>query len=278
MSKLKFDRIGYWSEIKLDIIREYAQAYSTIFNAERQTRFSHVYIDAFAGAGIHLSKTGDEEILGSPLIALNTDPSFREYHFIDLDGSKVDHLRSLVGSRPDVCIYQGDCNVVMLDEVLPKVQYKDYRRGLCLLDPYGLHLNWQVIQTAGQMQTIDLFLNFPIMDMNMNVIWHRPEKADVSDVARMNAFWGDETWRNIAYEVEQTLFGPEEKKAPNETIAKAFRQRLVDVAGFARVPPPIPMRNTQGAIVYYLFFASQNQAGERIAQAIFNKYRDRGSV
>jgi len=25
---MKFDTIGYWSEIKLEIIREYAQAYS----------------------------------------------------------------------------------------------------------------------------------------------------------------------------------------------------------------------------------------------------------
>jgi len=29
-SKLQFDEIGYWSEIKLDIIKEYAAAYSTM--------------------------------------------------------------------------------------------------------------------------------------------------------------------------------------------------------------------------------------------------------
>jgi hypothetical protein len=63
-----------------------------------------------------------------------------------------------------------------------------------------------------------------------------------------------------------------------QAVAEAFRQRLVDVGGFARVPPPIPMRNVQGGTVYYLFFASQNEAGERIARSIFNKYRDRGAV
>jgi three-Cys-motif partner protein len=275
---LKFDEIGYWSEIKLDIIREYAKAYSTIFGAQRQARFYHVFIDAFAGAGIHLSKTREEAILGSPLIALNTEPPFREYHFIDLDGSKANHLRSLIGNRPDVQVYPGDCNRIMLEHVLPTIRYEDFRRGLCLLDPYGLHLNWEVIRMAGQMETIDLFLNFPIMDINMNVVWHRPENVDADDIARMNAFWGDDTWRQVAYEVEQTLFGPKERKAPNESIAEAFRQRLADVGGFARVPPPIPIRNTRGAIVYYLFFASQNEAGERIARAIFNKYRDQGAV
>ena len=54
--KLKLDEIGYWSEIKLDIIREYAKAYSTILAAQEKPRFHHVYIDAFAGAGVHLSK------------------------------------------------------------------------------------------------------------------------------------------------------------------------------------------------------------------------------
>lgn len=33
MTASLFDEIGYWSEIKLDIIREYAQAYSTILSA-----------------------------------------------------------------------------------------------------------------------------------------------------------------------------------------------------------------------------------------------------
>jgi len=31
--RLKLDEIGYWSEIKLDIIGEYAKAYSTILTA-----------------------------------------------------------------------------------------------------------------------------------------------------------------------------------------------------------------------------------------------------
>ena len=35
------------------------------------------------------------------------------------------------------------------------------------------------------------------------------------------------------------------------------------------------MRNTQGAVVYYLFFASQNLTGNKIAEHIFKKYRNR---
>jgi hypothetical protein len=46
-----FDQIGNWSEINLEIIRKYAAAYSTILSKQRGLH--HVYIDAFAGPGVH---------------------------------------------------------------------------------------------------------------------------------------------------------------------------------------------------------------------------------
>jgi three-Cys-motif partner protein len=276
--KLKLDEIGYWSEIKLDIIRDYAKAYSTILAAQERPPLYHVYIDAFAGAGVHLSKTREGEIPGSPQIAVATEPPFREYHFIDLDGTKVQNLRSLFQGRSNVRIYEGDCNRIMLEQVFPQVRYEDYRRGLCLLDPYGLHLDWEIIRGAGQMKAFDVFLNFPIMDMNMNVFWKNPEGVVEADISRMNAFWGDDSWRKVAYREEQTLFGPVEEKNANETIAEAFRERLRKVAGFSNVPPPIPMRNTTGATVYYLYFASQKPVAQNIVNHIFDKYRNRGAV
>src|SRR5208282_4986307 len=126
----------------------YAKAYSTILSAQARPRLHHVYIDAFAGAGVHISKTTGDEVPGSPAIAIHTDPPFREYHFIDLDGGRMDNLRNLFPNRENVHFYEGDCNRIMLDQVLPLVRYEDYRRGLCLLDPYGLHLDWNVIFTA----------------------------------------------------------------------------------------------------------------------------------
>jgi hypothetical protein len=62
-------------------------------------------------------------------------------------------------------------------------------------------------------------------------------------------------------------------KADNETIAEAFRKRLQDVAKFTYVPPPLAMRNDTNAVVYYLYFASQNPKGGKIVEDIFNSYR-----
>jgi three-Cys-motif partner protein len=271
MAKLKFDEIGYWSEIKLDIIKGYAQAFSTIL--AKQPYLKHVYVDAFAGAGKHISKTTRELIPGSPLNALNVEPPFGEYHFIDIEKTRVEALRAISKEREGVYVYEGNCNTILIEEVFPKVQWKDYRRGLCILDPYGLDLNWEVLRKSGEMKSIEIFLNFPVMDMNRNVFWRNPEKADKADIDRMNIFWGDESWREVVYEAVPDLFGEQLVKTDNETVAEAFRSRLKSVAGFKFVPKPLPMKNTKGAIVYYLFFASHNEVGQKIATHIFNQYR-----
>ena len=69
---MPFDDIGAWSEIKLEIISKYAAAYSMILT--RQRGLHHVYIDAFAGAGVHLARSTGEYVPGSPLNALLVEP------------------------------------------------------------------------------------------------------------------------------------------------------------------------------------------------------------
>jgi len=88
----------------------------------------------------------------------------------------------------------------------------------------------------------------------------------------MTRFWGDESWRQIAYSTTGNLFGEPEKES-NDTIAEAFRERLIKMAGFKRVPEPLPMRNSRGAVVYYLFFASMVDVAEDIVNDIFRKHR-----
>lgn len=248
-----------------------------ILNARKNPTLYHLYIDAFAGAGVHISKRTGDFVKGSPLNALLLKPPFQEYHLIDLDKDKVHLLKSMAATYPgmNVHIHEGNCNEILLRDVFPHARYEDYKRALCLLDPYGLHLNWEVLLTAGQMKSIEVFLNFPVADMNRNVLWRNPDKVEQEQADRMTAFWGDASWRQVAYDTTNNLFGYEEKTS-NEDIAQAFKKRLKNVAGFKYVPDPIPMRNSKGAIVYYLFFATGKKPADDIVTFIFNKYRDRG--
>ena len=273
--KAPFDEIGYWSEIKLEIIREYAAAYSKIMTAQESPSLHHVYIDAFAGAGVHVSRTSGEFVPGSPLNALLVRPPFKHYYFIDIKAVKVQSLDEIAGQRADVDVFHGDCNEILLKCVFPQVRYERYERGLCLLDPYRLQLDWQVIQAAGQSRCIEIFLNFPVLDMN--VLWRNPEGVSSRNLRRMDRYWGDGSWRDIAYSKVAGLFGDIEEKASTDAVVAAFRQRLKEKAGFLYVPEPIPMRNTKGAILYYLYFASQKPVAAKIVRDIFNKYRDWGA-
>jgi three-Cys-motif partner protein len=284
MQDSAIDEIGPWSEVKLAIIREYGAAYSTILS--KQPWAKHIYIDAFSGPGVCLSRTSKEFVAGSPLNALLVKPPFSEYHLIDINGDKVSMLKAIVkASESELLIgqqsikyYEGDCNRELLDKVFPLIAADNRRRALCILDPYGLHLHWDVIKTAGQSRRVDMFLNFPLMDINRNVLHKDPKTVDPADLDRMNRFWGDSSWREVVYDKNTDLFGMEceEKTSSNSQLSAAFRKRIRDVAGFEQVPEPMPMRNSIGRVVYYLYFASQKAVAMHIVRDIFRKYRNIG--
>jgi three-Cys-motif partner protein len=279
MSKkaLRLDEIGYWSEIKLDIVKKYASAYSRILATQSLIK-SHVYIDAFAGAGTHILKATGQTIPGSPVNAMAIEPPFSELHLIDLDGTRTAELKRLASDDKRVTVHEGDCNEILLRDVFPRCQYADYRRALCLLDPYGLNVSWEVLRTAGQMKSIEVFYNFMIMDANMNVFMRDPSKVTRKQAARMDAVWGDTSWRTAAYRKTEDLFGETEEKATNDDIAEAFRQRLKTVGGFGYVPSPMPIRNSRGAVVYYLYFATPKAVAAEIVNDIFEKYKNLGEA
>jgi three-Cys-motif partner protein len=187
MSTSDLDVIGFWSEVKLEIVRDYAKEYSKILSKDDRIS-KHLYVDAFAGAGVHISKTTGEFVPGSPLNALNVSPPFSEYHFIDLDEKRVEDLQRLAEGNQAVKVHHGDCNEVLINDVLPRARFEDYARALCLLDPYALSVDWRVLEMAGKMRSVEVFYNFMIMDANMNVLWKNPGDVPQQQLDRMMRF------------------------------------------------------------------------------------------
>jgi len=274
---MKLDEIGIWSEIKLDIIKEYANTFTTIMKSQEWCK-GYVYIDAFAGPGIHISRQTGEFVQGSPLNALEIDNPFTEYHYIDIDKEKAETLKRLTGDRTNINIYQEDCNEVLVKKILPTLQYESKKRALCILDPYGLHLHWETIITAAKLRTTEIFLNFPLMDMNRNVLHKDLLSADPDQIERMNKFCGTDEWQEILYEEAKqlSLFGDADRiKIVNSNIKLGEwfkKERLQKVAGFKLVPEPMLMRNSKGGPLFFLFFASHNETGKKIVTDIFNKH------
>lgn len=121
------------------------------------------------------------------------------------------------------------------------------------------------------MGSIEIFLNFPLYDMNLNVLWHDPGKVKEHQRARMNAFWGDDSWQEVAYQRQPGLFEETLERTSGREIAEGFRSRLLEVARFKFATKPLPMR-FKNRVLYYLLFASQNENGYKIAQEIFDNY------
>lgn len=269
---VKRDIVGSWTEKKHEILEKYANAYTT---ALKKQPFKTIFVDGFAGAGECISKESGDILRGSPLRALSTKHPFDHYFFVDLDGEKAEHLKTLVGDREDVTIFQGDCNVVLREKIIPIFTYRSKRKGLFFLDPYGLHLRWEVLKEAGESGAIEIFLNFPLYDMNLNVLWKRdPVGQDPRQIARMDAFWGDNSWYEAVYDTAGDLFGhPEKALDANIAVALAFQERLRSKGSFEFVVEPVPMFNSSNSVLYYIFFASNNSLGAKIAKDVLKSYR-----
>lgn len=258
---------GEWSQEKLIALEKYAKAYVTIMKGQR---LSFHYIDAFCGAGVQIDRDTKDLVKGSPIRVLEINPSFHSYNFIDKDGRKTTMIERLRSERfPDrkVRIETGDCN-----EILEKWIWKfsrDWRnRLLCFVDPYGMHIDWKIVEKMGKSKIADLFINFPIMDVNRNALWHDSEKIPVALKARMNRFWGNDDWIRILYSPAKNLFGINEKK-DNPAVAETFCERLKQDAAFKYASRPKSMKNDGGATLYYLIVASQKEVACKIANDIF---------
>ena len=221
-----------WPELKLEIVRRYAAAYSTILS--RQAGLAHYWIDGFAGPDARVPRRAREFAPGSPLNALLVTPPFRHHYLIDLDGERVESLRAAVGKRDDVTLLEGDCNRLLLEDVLPRVRQDDYRRALCVLDPPASHLDWRVIEMAGRLRTIDLFVTLPAGDVH--------------------------GWLAEA---------PRDGAAP-----QAFARRLREEARFANVLEPLPLRDGAGRLAGHLCFASRSDMANQVVEDIFARHRD----
>jgi three-Cys-motif partner protein len=266
------DETDRWPGIKIDILRDYGAVFSEVLS--KRPGLHHVYVEVFGGPGVRLEPFRGSFVPGNPLSALAVRPPFKEYFFVDLDGGRAEALRRLAGDRPDVHVLEGDCNRVLLDEIFPRVREEDYRRGLCVLDPRGLYLEWPVLAAVGRMQTLEIFFELPTKEIDRRVLERDRAGLPVA-LHPMDAMWGDDSWRALALPAEKRIDGGAPAKISLEAIVEDFHRRLVEEAGFKFVPKPMPRVDASGEIAGHLFFASHNVLGGKIVESLFERNAQR---
>jgi three-Cys-motif partner protein len=286
---------GRWTDKKLDLVHKYLQAYTIIFdrNPKAQKLYT-IYLDAFAGTGYRNTPAAPEENLllewdeeetqtflkGSARIALEVEPPFKEYIFIENDqeyARELEHLRNMfLPSRPNIHIHNEKANPFLR----AWLQHTNWRttRAVVFLDPYGMQVDWEIIEAIGRTQAIDLWLLFPL-GVAVNRLLTKSALPPQKWADALTRIFGTNEWQQAFYprKKQLTLFGEEEvqaKQADFESIGQFFLQRLQSV--FTAVAPnPFILTNSKNNPLYWLYFASGNPKGAptavKIARDILGK-------
>ncbi len=272
-----------WTEEKLNRIRKYLVAYTTIMS-KQPYRFA--YIDAFAGTGYRSLKLPESQnelmfpefaekdsvyfLEGSARIALQVRPRFTKYIFIEKDENRFIELKKLKDEFPDV---KGDITLVNADSNV-------YLQGLCnnhswrknravlFLDPFGMQVQWTTIEAVAKTKAIDLWILFPL-GVAVNRLLRKDAKINPAWRQRLDQMFGTDNWYDVFYETKITtnLFGEQvttKKTSDFDAISQYFVERLKSI--FAGVADnPLPLYNSRGNPLYLLCFASGNSKGAKIA-------------
>jgi three-Cys-motif partner protein len=281
---------GDWTEQKLERLQKYLKAYTTIFTKNKRAQnLVPIYVDAFAGTGYRtrpLQLTESLELFeeltepevdnfmkGSARLALEIEPSFQKYIFIEQNTTYVEELQKLQTVFPqkqgNIQIIQGDANSWLKDWC----RSTDWRRhrAVVFLDPYGMQVEWTLIEALAETRAIDLWILFPL-GMAVNRLLTKEREPPPAWEQALTRVFGTEDWRNNFYsqKTEPTLFGDIEvtvKEADFAKIGNFFVKRLKTV--FSEVAEnPLPLRNSRNTPLYLLCFAAGNPRGAKTAVRI----------
>jgi len=272
---------GGWTEKKLEILRKYLESYN---KALKNQPFERVYIDAFAGTGYRqqrerqynielvfeeLEQDESKEFLkGSAKLALEANPSFHRYIFIESDKNKINELEKLGKEHPEkanqIKIVQSDAN----EFIQNYCNDEDWAntRAVLFLDPFATEVEWLTIEAIAKTQCIDVWILFPLMAVN-RLLAKDHEKVCYNC---LNRIFGTKDWFEQFYETQilDNIFGKSvgaiEKVCDFARIGKFYRDRLKTIFSGVAEKPKV-FYNSRGSALFQLFFAAGNAKGAPIA-------------
>jgi three-Cys-motif partner protein len=275
---------GTWSESKLDCVENYARSYLQVM--QKQDWCSLHYVDAFAGRGRQaLSAVGggtdttgaffeepservdaDEFLVGSAIRALRASSgsvrSFDRFHFIDADPSSCSELQERVrlefpNLERSVNVVCGDANGELNDYV-DTVDWKK-TRALVFLDPYGLDVDWGLIERLAATRACDVWYLFPLSGVvrmmkktgNIPLAWE----------AGLDRVFGTHDWSAEFYKPnpQQSLLALDVnlvRDASSDDVVAFLRSRLS--TAFAAVSKAGILRNSKGSPLFALVLGVSN--------------------
>ncbi|MEQ8179165.1 MAG: three-Cys-motif partner protein TcmP [Amphiplicatus sp.] len=290
--------VGPWAREKLELLRRYLEAYTTILRSKNFQDF--YFVDAFAGAGsaplrnleddkngieqfgldIAAFRLGDDDeiayVKGSPRVALEIKHPFTKYIFIEKDAGRSSELVQIANEHAlsdRVEILNGDANTELTRRLLSGAVNWRRNRGIVFLDPFGLQVPWDTISRIAETKALEIIVNFPV---GMAIQRLLPKHGQFSDDQRskLTAYLGSPEWESLLYQEAPDLFGEVKRSkvdASGDKLAMWYRDKIKSAFGHATFPRLIT--NQQGSHLYYLIHAGPKDLGVKIASDVLFKGR-----
>jgi len=285
---------GSWTDDKLERVRKYLVAYAKIM---RNRRYRFAYIDAFAGTGYRPADEPEEHSVslfpelfepetrrfldGSARIALQSEPRFTEYIFVERRRARCEELSFLRNDFPDkaedIHIENEEANSYL--RKLCGARDWSTNRAVLFLDPYGMQVEWATLASLAETRALDLWLLFPL-GVAVNRLLRRDGDIPEPWRNRLDRMFGTTDWFDAFYatEIQPGLFEEEvshtRRVADVDRIGKYFVDRLRSVfPGVAK--NPLALYNSRNNPLFLLCFATANpyavKPALRIAENILGK-------
>jgi three-Cys-motif partner protein len=200
---------GAWTERKLSVVRRYLEIYA---QALKNQVFQRIYIDAFAGTGDRAEKRRESLPLlelpefdaiakGSALLALEVEPPFHRYIFIERITKRASQLSALKVKYPNrnIDVLNKDAN----DAIKELCRTTNWRvtRGVVFLDPYGLQVSWDTLVAISRTKALDVWILFPSgMGLNRLLTKDGDIRREWQDT--LDRSLGTKEWRSAFYRSE----------------------------------------------------------------------------
>ncbi len=281
---------GPWTVEKLDALGAYLVGYT---QALKNQVFRRLYIDAFAGTGDRAVKREEAQSLleipeldamtkGSARVALEVEPPFHRYIFIERRHRRSSALQHLKGEFPDrnIEILNEDANTAV-QRICRETDWWSHRAVL-FLDPYGMQVSWETVEAAARTKAIDVWMLYP-SGIGLNRLLTRSGDIPPEWQETLDRSLGTPNWREAFYRVvgaTTDLFGHSSIDRVKQAGTRKFEAFLLDrlrtvFAGVA--PETLPLKNSRGQVMYLLCFACANPRGTalavRIAKSVIGKRR-----
>ncbi len=282
---------GAWTKQKLDAFIDYLQAYLKIFKTHPQ--WKTIYFDGFAGSGEILKKKKHDKLTLDFEIDKNCiedidiykgsvnrvlEPAaryFDYYYFIDTNENNIKCIEVLKRQvhLKDIKVEAriSDCNIE-IPKLADALNSKKYA-ALIFLDPFGMQVKWEAIQTLKNTRS-DIWILIP-SGVAINRLL--PKSGEIKCVEKLEEFFGlpIAEIKNYFYPEQEisTLFGSkiEQNKLtdPIEGIISLYTQQLRKV--WKLVSQPLILKNSKKCSIFHLIFASNQETGIKIANSIISK-------